>query len=349
MWLFVTTQIPCNIALQRVYPESGLPHRSILMFGVTPAMQALIRNRTGFLISRLVLGFCASRYIPGAIYTLSTWYTQKELEREGNAISSLLATGILKLDHIRGLRGWQWLCLLEGLLTIVVACVIILLLSESNDKLKLLLSPGVVRYSELDTKMLHLRLESDDSGKPPGAQGIRFSLGVVWSMLCHWRRWPHKSLGLDPITANALAAVGAFLALIVIFCFLSISDRTNFRGGTVIAAQLCYLAILLIARQVHPHIGPCSRWGLWTAVDSFAVGYHPVHNIWLQVDCATAAERSISIAMWVMSAITVGVVFAVLQLVIYAVHNRRINQGDVPETQHPISRLYVLWSKYVTR
>ena len=68
-----------------------------------------------------MLGFCESGYIPGAIYTLSTWYTKTELAKRvailffgmfgANAISPLLASGILKMDHLRGLRGWQWLFL----------------------------------------------------------------------------------------------------------------------------------------------------------------------------------------------------------------------------------------------
>ena len=78
--------------------------------------------------------------------------------------------------------------------------------------------------------------------------------------------------------------------------FAYISDKTNRRGGTVIAAQCCYLTALVITRQVHPHVDQWSRWALWTLVNSFAVGYHPVHNTWVQVNCQTPGERSVSIA-----------------------------------------------------
>lgn len=105
-----------------------------------------------------------------------------------------------------------------------------------------------------------------------------------------------RSLGWQPVPANALAAVGGALSLIVVFTFAYISDKTNRRGATVIAAQCCYLAALVIARQVHPHVGQWSRWALWTLVNSFAVGYHPVHNTWVQVNCRTPGERSVSIA-----------------------------------------------------
>lgn len=105
-----------------------------------------------------------------------------------------------------------------------------------------------------------------------------------------------RAQGFDTIPANALAAVGAALALVVVFIFAFISDKTNRRGATVISAQFCYLVTLIVARQVQPHVGRWSRWGLWTTVNAFAVGYHPVHNSWVQLNCRDPRERNISIA-----------------------------------------------------
>lgn len=116
----VVLEIPSNMLLQRIGPRKWIAGQ-VLAFGLVACLQIFVRNKTGFLVSRLFLGFCESGYIPGAIYTLSTWYTKRELARRvaifffgmfgGNAISPLLATGILKLDHAAGLRGWQWLFL----------------------------------------------------------------------------------------------------------------------------------------------------------------------------------------------------------------------------------------------
>lgn len=100
-------------------------------------MQVFLVDRKGFLASRMMLGLAEAGYIPGACYTLSTWYTKKELAKRiaillvpskyritlaltlksffgmfsGNALSPILASGILKLEGERGLRGWQWLFL----------------------------------------------------------------------------------------------------------------------------------------------------------------------------------------------------------------------------------------------
>lgn len=128
----------------------------------------------------------------------------------GNAISPVLASGILKLDGRRGMHGWQWLFLrtsplsvhtppifantppVEGLFTISVSIILLIFLPGSPDAPRPLLSPGLIRFSEADRDVLRRRLESDDpEGKAPSAQGLRISLGLVWKTVTHWQRWPH--------------------------------------------------------------------------------------------------------------------------------------------------------------
>lgn len=94
------------------------------MFGLIASLQVFIRDRPGFLTTRMLLGLSEAGYIPGSVYTLQAWYGRGELARRvavfffgmfgGNAVSPLLASGILKLDGVRGLRGWQWLFLCES-------------------------------------------------------------------------------------------------------------------------------------------------------------------------------------------------------------------------------------------
>ncbi|KPM45288.1 hypothetical protein AK830_g1295 [Neonectria ditissima] len=351
----VVLEIPCNMALQRIGPRKWISGQ-VLMFGIVATMQVFVHNRGGFLATRLVLGFAEAGYIPGAVYTLSTWYTRRELAKRVSV-----------------------LFFVEGLFTIFISFILLLFLPGSPDLPQPLVGPGLVRFSQTEQQTLQRRLENDDqTGKRPGVQGLAIDWKLVWKTVTHYRRWPHyvstfavfstwsplttytpsiiMSLGFDRIAANALAAVGASLALPVVFGFAYLSDRTNHRGGPVIGAHSCYLITLIVARQVHPHVGKWSRWGLWTAVNSFAVGYHPVHNSWVQLNCRESGERSIAIAMWVMSAISglmvgtqyfraddtpfyqtglrtmiimvsVGMVSAIVQLGIYVVHNKRVAQG----------------------
>lgn len=93
----------------------------VLVFGIVATMQCLITDRTGFLLVKSFLGIVEAGYIPGGMFTLSTWYTRKELAKRvacfffglfgGNALSPLLASGIIKLDGRQGIKGWQWIFL----------------------------------------------------------------------------------------------------------------------------------------------------------------------------------------------------------------------------------------------
>ncbi|EJP64157.1 inner membrane transport protein yfaV [Beauveria bassiana ARSEF 2860] len=322
--MFMSTvifEIPCNMILQRLGPRKWIAGQ-VFAFGLTATMQVFVKNRAGFLAVRLMLGFTEAGYIPGSIYTLSTWYTPSELAKKvaifffgmfgGNALSPVLASGILRLDGMQGLRGWQWLFLSIQPRHIW----------EDHDPTNIvdeaspLVGPGIVRLSSAEKELLQSRLAAEKGPQKEDEEVMDWQL--IWRVVSHYRRWPTyvssfcvfstwsplttytpsiiMSLGFARIEANALAAVGAFLALAVVFFFAYVSDRTNLRGGTVISAQVCYLICVVVARQVHPVVGKWSRWGLWTAVNSFAVGYHPVSNTWLQLNCRDRRERSIGIA-----------------------------------------------------
>ncbi|KAL2880854.1 hypothetical protein SGCOL_003881 [Colletotrichum sp. CLE4] len=391
----VILEIPCNLLLQKFGPRKWISLQ-VLLFGTVATLQVLVKNRAGFLAIRLMLGLAEAGYIPGSMYTLSNWYPKHELAKRiavfmfgqfgGNALSPLLASGILKLAGKGGLTGWQWLFLsersvllrAEGLATLVVAMMLIFLLPGSPDTPKPLGSPGLIRFSTRQQEILRQRMQIDEPRKSDGVHSIEIPWALVWKTVKHYKRWPHyvstfcvfstwsplttytpsiiMALGFDRISANALAAVGASLAMAVVFVFAMLSDRSNKRGSTVLLGHMCYLTILVVARTVHPHVGKWSRWGLWTAINAFAVCYHPAHNTWLQVNCRDPRERSIGIAMWVMSAISglmvgsqyfrgndlpfydkglltmiimvsIGMAFALLQEAVYLVHNRRVAQG----------------------
>ncbi|KAL1605868.1 hypothetical protein SLS59_002987 [Nothophoma quercina] len=379
----VVLEIPSNIVLQRLGPRKWISTQ-VFVFGAVATLQVFVKNRTGFLVARSFLGLCEAGYIPGGIYTLSTWYTKRELAKRvavfffgmfgGNAISPVLASGILQLGGRGSMKGWQWLFLLEGAFTMVVSIALFFLLPGSLDEPRPLCSPGLIRFKDADRDALRQHLETDDELKRHGAQGMHIPLSLVWQTVKHYRRWASfvstfavfstwsslttytptiiMALGFKRVEANALASVGGFLALGVVFFFGWLSDKTNKRGLAVIIAHICYLVVLVVTRSVHPSVGKWSRWGLWTTINAFAIGYHPVHNSWVQLNCKDPRERSISIAMWVMAAISglmvgtqyyraddlpfynkglriqiimvaIGMFFAIVQEVVYILYNRR--------------------------
>lgn len=143
-------------------------------------------------------------------------------------------------------------------------------------------------------------------------------LRLVWNTLTDIRKWPHfiatgcvfatwsplttytpsifVELGFARSKANAFCAIGSLLTLPVIFLFAWISDKSGRRGLTVMVAIFVYLISLVILRIMMHRVDKWGRLGLWTAVNALAVGYHPIHNSWIQINCQSSEERNISVA-----------------------------------------------------
>ncbi|KAF7588373.1 hypothetical protein BBP40_005766 [Aspergillus hancockii] len=317
----VVLEIPSNLLLQKIGPDKWIPVQ-VFAFGTIATFQIFLRNRTGFLVIRSMLGLAEAGYIPAALYTLSTWYEKHELAKRvgifffgmfgGNAISPLLGAGILQLDGRHGLKGWQWIFLIEGMITFIAATLILLFLPRSPERPRpCLLNRGPVHFTTQDQEILAARTTRRGSSHGKGvspASGIR-------KAILNYRRWPHfllapcvfstwsplttytptiiMSLGFTRIQANALGAIGASMALPLVFLFSWVSDQTGKRGLTVIVAILCYLIVLVVSRCLLLHLGKWNRFGMWTLINAFAVCYHPVHNTWLQLNCPDPAERRV--------------------------------------------------------
>jgi MFS family permease len=104
--------------LQRVGPKVWLTGQ-ILAWGLVATFQNFITNYAGYLVTRTLLGLCEAGFIPGALYTMSTWYKRSETSLRvslfylGNllasAVTSLIGAGILSMGDRYGVAGWRWL------------------------------------------------------------------------------------------------------------------------------------------------------------------------------------------------------------------------------------------------
>ena len=102
------------------------------LWAVVSALTALSKDFKGLLLTRFFLGITEAPYYPGALYILSIFYTRKEIATRisilytGNilatAFAGLIAAGIFHgMDDLAGLTGWQWLFILQGAVTFIIA------------------------------------------------------------------------------------------------------------------------------------------------------------------------------------------------------------------------------------
>ncbi|KAK6705539.1 hypothetical protein SNK05_009439 [Fusarium graminearum] len=250
----VLFEIPSNMILYRVGPGKWLTLQ-LFLFGTVSTFQAFQNNYASFVVTRFLLGCTESGFIPGGLWTLSTWYTRKETAKRvmffyfgnqfGQASSKLLAYGILHMRGVGGKSGWFWLFALMGGFTVLCGAVLGCLLPDSFKNPTSAFLPNINIFNERELHILQTRVLLDDPMK--GKKKKKIGLPAFKKAFSNWRLWVHavitlsnnapqrgfdtyspsivKSFGFKGLTSNALASVGLFLQIPVSWCFSYVSDR----------------------------------------------------------------------------------------------------------------------------
>lgn len=137
---YALLEIPSGMVMPRIGARRWIV-RIMISWGLLSAGMMAIRTPVQFYIMRLLLGAAEAGFWPTCMFYLASWYPATF---RGRAISrfycfggvtsivgGLLSTWLLGLDGLAGLRGWQWLFLLEGAPTIALGVAMFWLLPDS--------------------------------------------------------------------------------------------------------------------------------------------------------------------------------------------------------------------------
>lgn len=124
---YVLSELPSNLLLKIIGPRILLPTLCTL-WGLVTTLQSQVHNYSGLLACRFFLGLLEGGLFPGIVLFLSNFYRRHELQVRialffsaaslSGAFSGLLAAAIQQMSGLRGMKGWQWIFLLEGLFTV---------------------------------------------------------------------------------------------------------------------------------------------------------------------------------------------------------------------------------------
>jgi ACS family tartrate transporter-like MFS transporter len=158
-------QVPANVMLERIGARRWL-FCILFLWGALSSSTALVRTEIGFYLLRFVLGLAEAGLVPGVFFYLTLWFPQSYRAR---FIASFMAAAplsgvigpvsgyILGLDDVLGLRGWQWLFLLEGLPACLLAFAVLKYLPDG---------PAAARWLNASEKqMIAGRLQSEAAGE----------------------------------------------------------------------------------------------------------------------------------------------------------------------------------------
>ena len=206
---YVAAEIPSNMAMKRFRPSIWIP--SIMVaWAICTTLLGITHNYAGLMACRAALGVAEGGLFPGITYYITMWYKRHECglrmaiffsaATAAGAFGGLLARGFMEMRGIGGLAGWQWIFILEGMLTFVVALVAYKLMYDYPDTAKFL--------NDGERAEIVRRLESDRS-----SLADEFDMRYFWDALKDWKIWVHMLITFQVYTG--LYSYSLFLPTIV--------------------------------------------------------------------------------------------------------------------------------------
>jgi MFS family permease len=178
-------EVPSNLLLHRVGARWWLS-RIMVSWGIVAAAFMFVQGPTSFYILRFLLGITEAGFFPGVILYLTYWVPARHLSQArgyfymGIALAGILGNplsgGLLELNGVFGLRGIQWMFMVEGLLAIAVGVWSFYYLQDKPKDAKWL--PEDERTALMET------VDAEDGAKASGHGPQR-----VWAALGNWRVW----------------------------------------------------------------------------------------------------------------------------------------------------------------
>ncbi|KAJ3022609.1 UNVERIFIED_CONTAM: hypothetical protein HDU68_009030 [Siphonaria sp. JEL0065] len=303
------------------------PHRFIpfLVFawGVVTFSHAFIQDAGQFYLVRALLAVTQGGVIPATLVYLGSFYKKNELATRlswfwgvqslASAFSGIMASGLLQLDGQLGFKGWRWLFLVEGSLTILTSLLFAFAFPRSAYYTKGGLNFSGWFRNERDVKIAVTRVVRDDLLK------LNYETRVQWSdvleTLKDYKVWGHlvmTSIGLTPgvpfrtylpsiinsfgfnvYISNALTAPGYILGFITMTLWSWNSDRVGERGFHGVAAFTWQLIGFIFLNFLPDD---ASRGVLFfsTLIISAAPSVHPLNIAWMTENTAPLGKRTVA-------------------------------------------------------
>jgi MFS transporter, ACS family, tartrate transporter len=129
-WSYTLFQIPANKGLTRVGARRWITG-IVVFWGLCSMGTALATGVYSFVAARFMLGVAEAGFFPGVAYFMTCWFPSRYRGRAmgvfyafGSSAGILVgpvSANLLRLDGCFGIAGWQWVFLVEGVPTLLLA------------------------------------------------------------------------------------------------------------------------------------------------------------------------------------------------------------------------------------
>ncbi|EWC48873.1 hypothetical protein DRE_00178 [Drechslerella stenobrocha 248] len=292
---YVVFNLPSNLLMSKLSPHTWLS-RIVLCVGIVGTCHAALSRAWNYYLVRVILGIAIAGMWPGMAYYVTLFYPPSSTGKRigwyftaaqvSAAVISLVSVGFQKMNGYGGLRGYEWMFLITGLLTIIDAVCLVWWLPARP------LQPGQTREprwydrylprqvpaftKERDQQIHYKEMTKVYHSRPWTVQDLK-------QVLLDWRLWPLimmyfgvlgvgigvQSYGtliirstnpkLTSVQLSLLFAPIWVINLIVILIAMPLSDRFNTKRPFIFSlgctTQIAGLCMTTFAK------GPWTRYG----------------------------------------------------------------------------------------
>jgi ACS family tartrate transporter-like MFS transporter len=247
-------EIPSNLILEKIGARIWIA-RIMITWGIISGLTALVTGATSFLIIRFLLGAAEAGFFPGMILYLTYWFPNEYRGRVistlfiaqpvANAVASIASAAILEMDGVLGIRGWQWIFIIEALPAVLLGLVILRIMTdrpahaewlapEERDWLQARID-GENRQVESAGRMTLMRALGDPRVMALSMiyfMSVTANYGIVFFM-------PQiiKGIGLSNMMTGLLSSLPYIVGTIGLLAWGWSSDRHNERRWHLITAS----------------------------------------------------------------------------------------------------------------
>ncbi|GAA5053147.1 MFS transporter [Nocardia callitridis] len=260
---YAILEVPSNIMLERCGAKFWLT-RIMITWGLVSALMMFAHNEIIFYVLRLALGAAEAGFFAGVIFYFTQWFPNAIRGRanaalySSSAIAAVIAGpmsgALLGMHDLLGLRGWQWMFLVEGLAAVLIGALVWVRLESRPD--------DAAWLSDQEKAALKQRLATEEVERAAANHGqspsrwallrdpqmllfcfVYFAAQLAQYSVTFWLPdFVREIGGLSDFTVGLVSVIPFVAAFVAILIAGRISDRTGLRR-TVLASGFVLAAL----------------------------------------------------------------------------------------------------------
>ncbi|KAL1405686.1 hypothetical protein Q8F55_007352 [Vanrija albida] len=310
---YLLWEVPSNMMLARSTPRVFLP-AIMFVWGAMCFGAKGINSLGGMVAFRFVLGLVEAGFFPGVMLLMSCWYKPAELSKRvaifwtaaltAGAFGGILAGLVItSLEGKAGTRGWKWLFIVEGLITVFFAAMAFFVLPNypattkwlTDEERELAIRRLQSGSNTEEEHVSHLQAFKDACRDPKTwVFVLTYNFINCAGTISYFFPTLMKTLGYSGRMIQFMTVPIYAVSLVVAVVGGIIADKTRQKAFVVLgAATMSTLSFIIITTVKHSNVRYpflcVGAAGIWVSV--------PVFLSWVVTEFDGREKRAVSIAL----------------------------------------------------